>query len=203
MLMILHTSANILIIPDVKSASTVSTSPTNLDTTAPGSCLLRQSAVSLVNLSISPLLNACVIFCPNTVRSASLAASISPVSTISPKYASIILQLTACPAVMASIIPPRINGGKSDVTIAITTADTIASDNSSLLFIVYNIISATLLLLLFWFILFVIAAASCLFKIQLCILRTLLHKLFVGPGYCPAIIHPDYSAHLREQIKSV
>ena len=36
-LIILHASANILIIPDVNRFSTVSASPTNLDTTVPGS----------------------------------------------------------------------------------------------------------------------------------------------------------------------
>ena len=81
-LIILHASANILTIPDVKRFSTVSTSPTNLDTTAPGSCLLSESAESLTKCSISPLLSACVIFCPNTVRSPSLAASIRPVITV-------------------------------------------------------------------------------------------------------------------------
>ena len=81
-LIILHVSANILTIPEVNRFSTVSTSPTNLDTTAPGSCLLNDDAVSLVKCSIRPLRRACVIFWPNTVRSPSLAASIRPVITL-------------------------------------------------------------------------------------------------------------------------
>ena len=84
-LMMRQASANILIMPDVNRFSTVSTSPTNRDTNAPGSCLFKLSAVSLVNFSIRPLLNACVIFCPNTVRNPSLDASITPVSAVSPK----------------------------------------------------------------------------------------------------------------------
>ena len=62
MLMTLHASANILMIPEVNSASTVSTSPTNLETTAPGSSLFNVSALSRTSLSESSLLNECVIF---------------------------------------------------------------------------------------------------------------------------------------------
>ena len=43
-LMILKASANMLMIPEVNSFSTTSTSPTNRDTTAPGSCAGYDSA---------------------------------------------------------------------------------------------------------------------------------------------------------------
>ena len=75
-----QTSAAIEITPEVNSASTVSTSPTNRDTSVPGSCSAAQSVVRRVNLSIRLLRRACVIFCPNTVSSPSLADSIIPAS---------------------------------------------------------------------------------------------------------------------------
>ena len=89
-LIILQASANILIIPDVKRFSTVSASPTNLDTTVPGSWLVRPLVVRQLYLSINALLNECAIFCPNTVRNVSLVLSIIPVIRRNPKYIIII-----------------------------------------------------------------------------------------------------------------
>ena len=57
-LMTLQASANMLMIPEVNNASTVSTSPTNLDTTAPGSSLFNVSALSRTSFFESSLRNA-------------------------------------------------------------------------------------------------------------------------------------------------
>ena len=89
MLKILHASANILMIPEVNRFSTVSTSPTNLDTRAPGSWRFSSLAERRPNFSIRLLRSACVIFWPNTVRRLSLADSRKPVRASSPKYSRI------------------------------------------------------------------------------------------------------------------
>lgn len=55
-----------LMIPEVKRFSTVSTSPTKRETSVPGSCWVVLSAVRFTNFSISLLLKAWVIFWPKT-----------------------------------------------------------------------------------------------------------------------------------------
>ena len=121
-LIILHASANMLMIPDVNRFSTVSTSPTNLDTRFPGSCLLSSSADSFISFSMRLLRTACVIFCPNTVRSPSLADSIIPVIASIVKYKTTILSGSVLPVVNVSTISPSTSGGISASTTAPTTA---------------------------------------------------------------------------------
>ncbi len=68
MLTIWQASANMLMIPEVKSSSTVSTSPTKRDTVAPGSCRTRRSAGRRSSFWSRAERMLCVIFCPSTVR---------------------------------------------------------------------------------------------------------------------------------------
>ena len=85
MLTMRHASANMLTTPPVNRFSTVSTSPTNRETSAPGSCRFSESALSRVNFAISRLRSAWVIFCPNTISPLSRRDSIAPASASSAK----------------------------------------------------------------------------------------------------------------------
>ena len=60
-------SANMLMMPEVNSSSTVSTSPTKRETAAPDSWFTKASAGSLSSLAHMALRRAWVIFWPNTV----------------------------------------------------------------------------------------------------------------------------------------
>ena len=130
MLKILHASANILMIPEVNRFSTVSTSPTNLDTRAPGSWRFSSLADRSPNFSIRLLRSACVIFWPNTVRRLSLADSRRPVRARSPKYSRIPSIQRVCLFVKRSISCASTRGGSSVKTTAPQTIPKSAADKT-------------------------------------------------------------------------
>ena len=128
-LIILQASANMLMIPEVNRFSTVSTSPTNRDTIVPGSCFVSSPAVRFVYFSIMLLRSAWVIFWPKTVSRPSRRLSVRPVSTVKAKYSITNATGTVFPVVIVSTILPRIQGGRSAVTMAPATANRIPSDS--------------------------------------------------------------------------
>ena len=76
-------SANMLMMPEVNSSSTVSTSPTKRETAAPDSWFTKASAGSLSSLAHMALRRAWVILWPNTVSKLSRRESNPPESASS------------------------------------------------------------------------------------------------------------------------
>ena len=144
-LMTLQASANMLMIPEVNNASTVSTSPTNLDTTAPGSSLFNVSALSRTSFFESSLRNAWVIFCPNTVRKLSLKDSSAPDKRISRKYSAAMENPGKFPPAIWSMIFPRTRGGSREMTTAPVTVRMIPMESHFSCTTVFPIIDAALI----------------------------------------------------------
>ena len=145
-----------------------------------------------MNFAIRRLLSVCVIFCPKTVRSPSLADSIMPVSTSSPKYSTIIPIFTCCPCVRESTTSPRINGGRSAVTMAVQTATRIPRE--SLFFsqtVCMTILPAVSLFLL-------ICLASFLCTVNCRIFWLLTHQFFMCSSRYTSILHPKHLIYLWE-----
>ena len=83
--MMRQASATMLMMPEVNSASTASTSPEKRAATSPGFCptsVLAGSAMSFCDISER---RACVIFCPNSTSSVSCAEESVPSNTRLPK----------------------------------------------------------------------------------------------------------------------
>ena len=184
-----------LIIPDVNRFSIMSTSPIKRDTSEPGSNPFNSSAVRDMNFSIRRLLIACVIFCPKTVRSPSLADSVSPVKKSIAKYAITIPSPGICPAVNISMIFPRINGGISENMTARHTAATIPNDKSLYCKIVSVIIFFTYFgffpeFAAFSFSLFFTSTASILSIVKQRIFTALFNKLIMASELCFSVIKP-------------
>ena len=74
-----------LMMPEVNSASTVSTSPEKRAATSPGFCETSVPAGSRVSFCDISERSAWVIFCPNSTRSVSCAEDSTPSSTRLPK----------------------------------------------------------------------------------------------------------------------
>ena len=74
-----------LMIPEVNSASTVSTSPENRAATSPGFCAASVPAGSRVSFCDISVRRACVIFCPKSTSSVSCAEESRPSSARLPK----------------------------------------------------------------------------------------------------------------------
>lgn len=100
-----------LMMPEVNSSSTVSTSPTKRETAAPDSWFTKASAGSLSSLAHMALRRAWVILCPNTISKLSRRESNPPESASSPKYPNASAKGTTCRAVRRSTTRPSTSGG--------------------------------------------------------------------------------------------
>ena len=119
-------SANMLMMPEVNSSSTVSTSPTKRETAAPDSWFTKASAGSLSSLAHMALRRAWVILWPNTVSKLSRRESNPPESASSPKYPNASAKGTTCRAVRRSTTRPSTSGGSRLAATAPATASTSA-----------------------------------------------------------------------------
>ena len=197
-LMILHASANMLMMPEENRVSTVSTSPTKRETSVPGSCFVMLSAVRCVNLSIKLLRSAWVIFWPNTTSRLSRADSVNPVSASMAKYSRIRANAASVPAVMESTISAKISGGISANTTAPITAETMPRERPFCFFTVSKITVLTCFLR-------VMFGTSVLCGMDLRCIQAFVfgddfQQLFVCAGHGLAVFHPDHAVHLREEV---
>ena len=100
--------------PEVNSASTVSTSPEKRAATSPGFCAASVPAGSRISFSDISERSAWVIFCPNSVSSVSCAEESAPSSARLPKYASTAKNVSAAPPLSRSITRASSSGGTSE-----------------------------------------------------------------------------------------
>ena len=100
-----------LMMPEVNSASTVSTSPEKWAATWPGFCPASVPAGSRVSFRDISERSAWVIFWPNSTSRLSCAEENTPSSARLPKYSSTARNVSGRPAVNRSITRPSSSGG--------------------------------------------------------------------------------------------
>jgi len=100
--------------PDVKSASTVSTSPEKRAATSPGFCVTSVFAGSLISFSDISERSAWVIFCPKSTIRLSCKEENIPSAARLIKYISTARKVMDVPWVRLSIMRASSSGGISD-----------------------------------------------------------------------------------------
>ena len=181
MLTTLHTSTAMLTMPEENRDSTVSTSPTNREATAPGSRPANQDTGKRESFRHMALRRARVSFWPSTVSKNALPESKMPARASVPKYSSARVRGMPLPSVRPLTARSNTRGGVRPSSTAPATAASSARVRGHARFSSRRKMREILLST---------SVPSLLGVMQACIGRAGLHQCLVAPRQNSALLHP-------------